>query len=39
MSGLLHAHAEGTGFFEVIWDVLLDGLLDTLIILPFLFLT
>ncbi len=36
---LLHAHAEGEGIVGFLKDVLLDGALDTLKLVPFLFLT
>ena len=36
---LLHAHAEGEGIVGFLEDVLLDGVLDTLKLVPFLFLT
>ena len=36
---LLHAHAEGGAFLVFLEEVLLHGLLDTLKIIPFLFLT
>ena len=35
----LHAHSEGSGILHVLESVFLDGLLDTLKLVPFLFLT
>ncbi len=35
----LHAHSEGSGVLHVLESVFLDGLLDTLKLVPFLFLT
>ena len=35
----LHAHVEGEGFLHVLNEVFLQGLLDTLKLVPFLFLT
>jgi hypothetical protein len=36
---LLHAHTESGGVVDFLGDVLLDGVIDTLWLLPFLFLT
>ncbi len=36
---LLHAHADGEGFLHVLEEVFLHGFLDTLKLVPFLFLT
>lgn len=39
MRGALHITASGGGFWHMAWEVLLDALLDTAKLLPFLFLT
>ena len=39
MNTVLHAHAADGAFLAVAWDILADALLDTVKLLPFLFLT